>query len=157
MEIETLLSPITELIPATHAAPALYMCWGGLVFVPLSIPFLEEIYGSDWEDAPDSILGEIYSVKRKFPDQQIVVVANILADEVNHGYDDEGGRVVKKVNGTDVVNLKHLLMLIQSITSGTITFECDEDVVLVFDVEEVNAKNEKILKTHKIQSFTNMT
>jgi hypothetical protein len=66
MDIEAILRHIPELIPATAAAPALYVCWGGLVFIPLSLPYLIEAFGDDMEDAPQSLVGEVSRAKRTF-------------------------------------------------------------------------------------------
>lgn len=66
IEVDALLKPIPELIPATAAAPALYVCWGGLVFVPLSLPYLIEAFGDEMEEAPQSLIGAVARAKRSF-------------------------------------------------------------------------------------------
>jgi len=155
-EIDVILMPVPDLIPATRAAPALYVCWAGLVFVPVSLPFLTECYGEDMEDAPSSLSAEVTRAKRSFPDQQLIVLASVLVDEINYGYEDESGRLLQRVNGTQIINLKHLLDILAGLQTGVVTMEFDEQVVLVFDAEEVNKKNFKIMLTHKIPSNTNI-
>lgn len=179
-EIEVKLGHIPEFIPATSAAPALYISWGGLVFVPMSLPFLVEAFGDELEDAPQSLIGEVSRAKRAFAvwrmldnvltyqNQQLVVLGCVLVDEINYGYEDEEGRILKKLNGEEIINLNHLLKLLQGMQTGNFssriklsfkgvaTFEFDEDVVIVFDVEEVNKKNNQILKANKIPVMTNI-
>jgi hypothetical protein len=103
----------------------------------------------------------------KFKDQQLVVLSCVLVDEINYGYEDEEGRILKKVNGQDIINLNHLLQILQDAQTGVeceilvngagvITFGFDEDIVLVFDAEEVAKKNPQLLKSHKIPAMTNI-
>ncbi len=46
-------------------------------------------------------------------DQQVVVLAQVLANEVSIGYEDIVNTAVKAVNGTEINNLKQLVDLVQ--------------------------------------------
>lgn len=134
-----------------------YVCWAGLVFVPLTVPYMEKLGGDEnWEDeAPKRLTKYVFDEKRKFPDQQIVVLARVLVDEVNFGYEEES-TALTSVNDIPIRNLAHLLKIIDESKTGFIKFVLDSDTVMVFDVEEANSRSAHILKTHKIPTRTNL-
>uniref|UniRef100_A0A6B2L2R0 Protease Do-like PDZ domain-containing protein n=1 Tax=Arcella intermedia TaxID=1963864 RepID=A0A6B2L2R0_9EUKA len=147
---------IPPFIPATYDAPPTYVCWAGLVFVPLSIPFMDSYGGEYWARAPLSLQSTCESSRRKWKDQQIIVLARILVDEVNWGYEDTQGSVVTKLNQIEIINLKHLYDIIQESKDTFLKFELGMDGVVCINREAGMKATEKILKVHKINSMTNL-
>ena len=86
----------------------------------------------------------------------MVVLSRILRDEVNFGYDDLEGRILKKVNDVEIENLSHLKSLIESSQSFFILFEFDEKRKVALKRNLVLQKNDSILEVHKIPSNSNI-
>lgn len=64
----------------TVCAPA------GLVFVPLSQPYLHE-YGDDWiTSSPRRLVDKALNGLMDKPGQQIIVMSQVLVDDINTGY-----------------------------------------------------------------------
>ncbi|KAF8058398.1 DEGP10 [Scenedesmus sp. PABB004] len=85
-----------------------YFIYAGLVFVPLSQPYLHE-YGDDWmSNSPRRLVDKALNSLMARPGQQIIV----LVDDINTGYQQFQNLQVLRVNGTDVLNLAHLKQLI---------------------------------------------
>ncbi len=87
--------------------PPEYLILGGLVFQPLTYPYLQR-WGTDWERrapfrltyyAPDE-------ATKKLP--SVVVLSQVLPDPYNIGYQDQRYQVIEKVNGRPVHNLAEL-------------------------------------------------
>jgi hypothetical protein len=58
----------------------------GLVFVPLSQPYLHE-YGDDWmSNSPRRLVDKALNSLMQKPDQQIIVLSQVLVDDINTGY-----------------------------------------------------------------------
>lgn len=58
----------------------------GLVFVPLSQPYLHE-YGDDWmANAPRRLVDKALNSLMARPGQQIIVLSQVLVDDINTGY-----------------------------------------------------------------------
>lgn len=63
-----------------HCPPA------GLVFVPLSQPYLHE-YGDDWiTSSPRRLVDKALNGLMDRPGQQIIVMSQVLVDDINTGY-----------------------------------------------------------------------
>lgn len=58
----------------------------GLVFVPLSQPYLHE-YGDDWmSNSPRRLVDKALNSLMQKPGQQILVLSQVLVDDINTGY-----------------------------------------------------------------------
>jgi len=87
--------------------PPEYLIVGGLVFQPLSSPYLQR-WGSEWERrAPFRLT--YYTPEEATKEQpSIVVLSQVLPDPYNIGYQDQRYLVLQKVNGRQVNNLTEL-------------------------------------------------
>lgn len=69
--------------------PPTYFIVGGLVFTPVSVPYLRSEYGKDFDfDAPVKLLEKMMHAMAEHEDQQIVVLSQVLASEATYGYED---------------------------------------------------------------------
>jgi len=84
--------------------PPEYLILGGLVFQPLTYPYLQR-WGSDWERrAPFRLT--YYTPDEATKDKPaIVVLSQVLPDPYNIGYQEQRYQVLEKVNGRKVSNL----------------------------------------------------
>jgi hypothetical protein len=101
---ELTLDYVPEELPP---APPPYLMAGGLIFQPLTQPFLRG-WGSDWrKTAPFHLQNYLY---RDAPDKRrsLVVLSGVLPDAINLGYENAALLVVDKVNGRPVATLADL-------------------------------------------------
>lgn len=93
-----------------------YFIYGGLVFVPLSEPLLEDTFGLDWPtQLPSSIFAQYSERQVQKPGEEVVILKTILksSPDITVGYSAEF-EIVKSVNGIDVLNVAHLSTIIDT-------------------------------------------
>ncbi|CAN6326677.1 unnamed protein product [Urochloa humidicola] len=88
-----------------------------------------------------------------FEGEQIVIVSQVLAHEVNIGYEHMGNQQLIKLNGTAVKNIHHLAHLVDTCKDKFLTFEFEDDFLVVLNREEATAASSDILKEHAIPSI----
>jgi hypothetical protein len=70
-------------------------------------------YGSEFEyDAPAKILEKARHGLAEFDDQQLIVVSQVLANDINIGYEEITNILVQEFNGVKIRNLRHLAQLV---------------------------------------------
>eukprot|EP01133_Synstelium_polycarpum_P000463 gene463-555_t len=124
-----------------------YFVYSGFVFVPVTYPLLSEIS----EDLAVTYRRVFEKVDRITSDDfQVVIISQVLIDKINHGYSSFSLCEVKKVNGTPVRNLKHLVELIETNTSQFIVITLEHDYLIILDKNEAKEANARILTQHAI-------
>eukprot|EP00803_Ostreobium_quekettii_P002645 evm.model.scf_1356.3 EVM.evm.TU.scf_1356.3 scf_1356:20076-25448(-) len=127
MEASYQLGQLRPLVPVLHGLDCTpsYFIVGGLVFVPLSIPFLEHAYGTrKWRQlSPIPLLGMITEY-RSFADEQVVVLVQVLASELNFGYNFSTMHC-HSFNGMKLHNLQHLAQLVDTCTDRYLKFSLE--------------------------------
>ncbi|XP_042000740.1 protease Do-like 10, mitochondrial isoform X2 [Salvia splendens] len=154
-EFTVALRPLQPLVPV-HQFDQLpsYFIFAGLVFVPLTQPYLHE-YGEDWYNTSPRRLCE--RALKELPQkdgQQLVILSQVLVDDINTGYERLAEFQVKKVNGVEVDNLKHLRQLVEDGSSENIRFDLDDERVIVLNYEKARIATSRILNRHRIPSAT---
>ncbi|KAF7091038.1 hypothetical protein CFC21_093700 [Triticum aestivum] len=110
--------------------PPSYYIVAGFVFAAVSVPYLRSEYGKDYEyDAPVKLLVKHLHSMAESPDEQLVVVSQVLVADINIGYEDIVNTQVLDVNGHPVKNL-----------------------IVVLERKTAKAATEDILTTHCIPS-----
>jgi hypothetical protein len=113
-EVSFAVAPPRPLVPILHTvdcAPSYYIC-GGLVFLPLSVPFLEHGYGASWRKVTPVKLQALLSEYRTAPDEEVVLLFQILSAELNYGY--KGTSLwVTAFNGVKLRNLAQMAALVE--------------------------------------------
>ncbi|XP_021297490.1 protease Do-like 10, mitochondrial [Herrania umbratica] len=147
------LRPLQPLVPV-HQFDKLpsYYIFAGLVFVPLTQPYLHE-YGEDWYNASPRRLCE--RALRELPKragEQLVILSQVLMDDINAGYERLAELQVKKVNGIEIQNLKHLCQLVENCSTGSLRFDLDDDRVVALNFESARTATSRILERHRIPS-----
>lgn len=153
------LVPVHDARHAHRRQPE-YIVYGGLVFQILSEPFLRAVYGSNWlVEAPVRLIDEYYrGTRTRAGKNEIVVLAQILATESTSGYEDDHNAadvvILKRVNGQDVLSLKHLAHLIDHNPADQrdIEFELEGDGLIILDRTAAENEESSILQTHCIPS-----
>jgi len=93
--------------------PPDYLIVGGLVFQPLTVPYLQR-WGADWQrNAPFRF--NYYRQEEATKEQPaLVILSQVLPDRFNIGYQDQRSQVVSEVNGQQVNTLSDLQRALQN-------------------------------------------
>uniref|UniRef100_M1C7Y3 Serine endopeptidase degp2 n=4 Tax=Solanum tuberosum TaxID=4113 RepID=M1C7Y3_SOLTU len=147
MKVQAVLKPRVHLVPYhIEGGQPSYLIVAGLVFTPLSEPLIEE--------EEDSIGLKLLTKARyslaKFEGEQIVVLSQVLANEVNIGYEDMSNEQVLKMNGTRIKNIHHLAHLVDSSKGKYLVFEFEDNILVVLEREEAMSASASILKDYGI-------
>ncbi|KAK4282447.1 hypothetical protein QN277_013825 [Acacia crassicarpa] len=147
------------LIPAhfNGRLPSYYIV-AGFVFVAVSEPYLRPEafeYGSEYElmRATFSLLmNKLYNAMAESVDEQLVVVSQVLAADVNIGYDDIVNTQVLAFNGKPVKNLKSLVFMVESCNDEYMKFDLERQQIVVLKTSTAKSATTDILTTHGVPS-----
>ncbi|CAI9112553.1 OLC1v1013017C2 [Oldenlandia corymbosa var. corymbosa] len=148
------LSTHRRLIPAHNKGqPPSYYIVAGFVFTTVSVPYLRSEYGKDYEyEAPVKLLDKLLHELPQTPDEQIVVVSQVLVADINIGYEDIVNTQVLAFNGQPVKNLKSLASMVESCNDEFLQFDLEYQQIVVLQTKGAKAATLDILKTHCIPS-----
>ncbi|OAY69422.1 Protease Do-like 2, chloroplastic [Ananas comosus] len=126
-----------------------YLIIAGLVFTPLSEPLIDE-------ECEDSIGLKLLAKARyslaRFKGEELIILSQVLANEVNIGYEDTGNQQVIKFNGTVIKNIRHLAHLVDTCKDKYLIFEFEDNFLAVLEREAAAAASSCILKDYGIPS-----
>ena len=98
--------------PEQYDRPPSYFVFGGLVFSPLTLSYLES-WGEDWSiEAPPHLLAELERAP-SVAGEQAVVLVKVLASSISEGYHDLADEVVSSVDGVRPRDLAELVRLVE--------------------------------------------
>ncbi|XP_077232478.1 protease Do-like 2, chloroplastic [Tasmannia lanceolata] len=150
MKVQTVLHPRVHLVPYhIEGGQPSYLIIAGLVFTPLSEPLIDE-------ECEDSIGLKLLTKARyssaKFKGEEIVILSQVLANEVNIGYENMSNQQVLKFNGTRIRNIRHLAHLVDTFENKYLVFEFEDNFLAVLEREAAAASSPCILKDYGIPS-----
>lgn len=94
------------LVPRTeYDERPMWFLFGGLVFQRLTAEYLRSWGEHWWDKAPKVLLYSYYYGLRERDRQEVVVLAQVLADDVNVGYESFANEIVEAVNGARPVDM----------------------------------------------------
>ncbi|KAL3517496.1 hypothetical protein ACH5RR_020085 [Cinchona calisaya] len=149
-KVKAVLNPRVHLVPYhIEGGQPSYLIVAGMVFTPLSEPLIEE----ECEDqiGLKLLVKARYSLA-KFKGEQIVILSQVLANEVNIGYEDMSNEQVLKLNGTRIKNIHHLAHLVDSCKDKYLIFEFEDNYLAVLEREAAFSASARILKDYGIPS-----
>ncbi|KAL9235805.1 hypothetical protein vseg_010540 [Gypsophila vaccaria] len=148
MKIQTVLNPRVHLVPYhIEGDQPSYLIVAGLVFTPLSEPLIEE----ECEDTMGlKLLTKARYSLARFKGEQMVILSQVLANEVNIGYEDMGNQQVLKLNGKHIRNIHHLAHLVDSCKDKYLIFEFEDNYLVVLERESAATASSCILKDYGI-------
>ncbi|XP_062233212.1 protease Do-like 9 [Phragmites australis] len=143
-----------RLIPAhIKGRPPSYYIVAGFVFMAVSVPYFRSEYGKDYEnDAPAKLLDKHLHAMAQTPDEQIVVLSQVLVADINIGYEEIVNIQVLAFNGTLIKNLRHLVTMVEECNEEFLKFDLDYDQVVALETKTAKAATRDILMTHCIPS-----
>jgi len=130
-----------------------YFLMGGLLFQPLTVPYLQS-WGSDWNRKAPFRLS--YAAREEATPEKpsYVVLSAILPDPYSIGYQDLRFLIVDKLNGKDINNLADLIAAKDAARDGFHLFEYREGDSLrrmVLDAGETDAATERVMERFRIE------
>ena len=137
-----------------------YFIFGGLVFLPLSRPYLQHKYGKDnWtKKCPVTLKYYYFKKKKEYIDQQIVILSQVLASDTTVGYHNLNNLVLKTINDNQlkIKNLKHLCKIVDNLVKNKknnkfIKFQFESSEIIVLNINQAINSVNNILKRHKIE------
>ncbi|KAK9137015.1 hypothetical protein Sjap_007609 [Stephania japonica] len=150
MKVKTVLNPRVHLVPYhIEGGQPSYLIVAGLVFTPLSEALIDE----ECEDTIGlKLLAKARYSLAKFKGEQIVILSQVLANEVNIGYEDMSNQQVLKFNGVLIKNIRHLAHLVDSCKTKYLVFEFEDNFLVVLEREAAVAASPCVLKDYGIPS-----
>ncbi|KAL6070702.1 Protease Do-like 10, mitochondrial [Balamuthia mandrillaris] len=154
VEVSIQMEPIRHLVPIhQYDEMPSYFTVAGLVFVPLSRPYLRHQWGKHWNrKAPVSLVSHALSGELESPDQQIVVLSQVLVAEINRGYVPLTNIQLLQFNGQKVKNLKHFAEMVECCEEEYLRFDLEYDRIIVMEREKAKQASIEILRQHYIPS-----
>ncbi len=123
-----------------------YFIIGGLVFTRLTSSYLLT-FGSN--TPPIEMIEKLRGVKDS-PDENVVVLTQVLGDEVNVGYQNFDSMVLVAINGKKVRNLREVVEIVESCKDEYITFEFENDIPVTLNIGKLREATPRILERYHI-------
>ena len=137
-----------ELIPtALYDVPPEYVMAGGLVFQPMTVPYLMS-WGNDWQRrAPVRLIH--YKGQPPTEDRpRLVVLSTVLPDPYNLGYQSYRFLVVDKINGKRISRIDQLTSAFENSDGDyhIVEFEQGEPVErIILDAKRLDAATQRVM------------
>ena len=131
-----------------------YFVYGGLVFTPLSRDYLRTLGGGAGDPTAAPLLYELYYRRQEAPHtmrQEPIVLASVLAHDVNADLGTRGRVLVDKVNGVRIEKLEDVIRAIEGNKGEQDVIEFYPDSgIEALDRKPVQEANPQILKLYGI-------
>lgn len=148
-DVTLTLTPATFLVPrSAYDRSATWFIYAGLVFQILSRDFLC-CWNNWWDRGPKEFLHLYYSGRVTEECQQVVVIAQVLADEINVGYEEFHSETVRSVNGVLPRDMRDFVRMIEEST-GEVVLRSSCGGRIVFNADEARESGPRILSRYKI-------
>ena len=138
-----------DLVPRSeYGVEPTWFVYGGLVFQRLTRNFLTT-WDRWWNNAPTEFLNEYYIGVRTAERQEVVVLSQILADDINVGYAPLYDEAVFTVNGVAPRDMSHFVELVDG-AAERVEIVTTRQGVAIFDPAEVAKATPRILERYRI-------
>lgn len=127
-----------------------YYIIGGLLFVPLNQNYLDS-WDDDWK-TPRMLLNYLYYGEITEKRDEVVVLSEVLADDVNMGYQQITYISVDSINGVKVKNMRHLINLIENSKERFIEIKLENKGRVVLELSKMKNATPRILERYRIPS-----
>lgn len=153
-QVSVKLQAPVRLIPFhIKGAPPSYFIVAGLVFTPVTVPYLRSEYGKEYDfDAPVKLLDKMVHAQAEREGQQVVVLSQVLAAEVNIGYEELLNTQVVALNDQKIYNMQDLVKAVDGCTEPYLHFDLDYNQKVVLSTATAKQATKEILEMHCIAS-----
>lgn len=155
---EPLKVPLAPLRPLVRVhcydeLPSFYV-FAGLVFVPLSQPFLHE-WGDSWmNSSPRRLVEKALHGLASVPGEQVVILSQVLVADVNAGYQSLTNLQVLTVDGKKIKDLRALREAILNAPGPFVVLGMEQDRRLVLDLAAARAADAGVLRRYRVPFST---
>ncbi len=150
MTVSVDLKAKVELVPrAQYDVEPSYFIFAGLVFQVLCRDYLAT-WDTWWEKAPKEFLHTYYSGGRSTQKHETIILSQILADQINVGYESFYSESVVSVNGKKLKDLKHMVELIES-SKDLVEIRTSSNALIIIDLKEAHGCRDEILSRYRIE------
>lgn len=148
MNVVTTLKPRVHLVPYhIEGGQPSYLIVAGLVFTPLS----ESLIDDECEESMGlKLMAKARYSLPKFEGEQMVILSQVLASDVNIGYEDMSNQQVLKLNEIKIKNIRHLAHIVDSCNDKYLIFELEDNFLVVMEQQAASAATPQILKDYGI-------
>jgi S1-C subfamily serine protease len=132
LQVAMTMQPMAHLVPRYEfdVRPTWFE-FGGLVFQRLTAEYLR-IWGDNWwEKAPKEFLHLYYQGERTEERQEVVVLAQVLADETNVGYEHFHNDAIVEINGTKPRDLREFVAIVDAARKDVVMHTSSGGTVLL--------------------------
>ncbi len=138
------------LVPRTEFERMPTWCmFGGIVFQRLTAEFLR-IWGDAWWDkAPKELLHLLHSGDRRPDRQEVVVLAQVLADAVNVGYEPFTNDTVASLDGHQPVDMADFVARLDA-AKGDVVIKLSSGGTILFDAAAARAAHARIAARYRV-------
>jgi S1-C subfamily serine protease len=145
--------PVLEIARQYDISPR-YVCFGGLVFVPVTRNYLET-WGQEWIINIPFYLKYLFrnsvQLNKERQRKEYVVLSEIMPDEINAYTGAFKSQVIKSINGTPIWELNDVWREFEKSTDGFYEIKFMEvDQPLILDAKAARARQAEILKKYDI-------
>ena len=109
-----------------------YYAFGGLVFCPLTVDYLQA-WGEGWPVRAPRHLVSLFPRWASVQGEEPVVLCNVLRGDINSGYEENEESLVVKADGHPLRNLAQLVDIIESKPTGLLVLEAQDGKQIVLD------------------------
>lgn len=132
-----------------------YVIMGGVVFMELSRPYLQE-WGGDWAKEAPQRLVFLDAFQNELPEDRgkIVFISQILPTQETLGYEGLENLVVSRINGKEIKSLDDVIAASKSPVDGFQMIELDEDPGRIFlDAGAIEAHRDALMEKYALPSL----
>jgi len=144
------MRPMAWLVPRCEfdKGPTWFV-FGGLVFSTLTAEYLR-VWGEHWWDkAPKNLLHLYLAGERIEEQQEVVVVAQVLADETNVGYESFHNDIIVEVNGNKPRDLRELAAIVDK-ARGPVVMRTGTGGTVMIEARAARKAQGRILRLYRV-------
>jgi hypothetical protein len=149
-DVDLSLQPMKWLVPRTeYDRRPMWFLFGGLVFQRLTAEYLRNWGEHWWDKAPKELLHSYYLGLRRPERQEVVVLAQVLADAVNVGYEAFHNDSVTMVNGEQPVDMVDFVGKMDR-AKGEVVIKLSSGATVLLDADAARAAQTRILDLYHV-------
>jgi len=152
VSVKVILQHGLSLVPANQydVMPS-YFIFAGLVFQILTQPYLQQEWGKDWQQkGPVRFVEKALFGAKDLADQEVVILSQILAADINVTYQQYVPNVCTHFNNVPILNLRHLVEMVEANTQPFLRFDLESERVIILDAKDAMTLSNSILESHNI-------
>ena len=141
-----------RLVPQQYDIGPTYYILGGLVFESLTLNYLKE-WGRNWaDDAPLDLVRYYLKGEKNEEQTEVIVLVNVLADEINSGYQEKRNEIIQSVNGIAIKSMHDLVKAFEENKGAYHIIEDKDAYQIILNKSKVEKYGPRILQRYLIRS-----